>query len=200
LKRKKYFCSENDPLSNFFMVNLRVWDRVFKSLEHAYQWRKAIYLGQESVAWRIMNTGTASQAKRIADNELDTKGTDWNRLKDDIMYELLTIKFQQYNACRDALLQSGDDELVEDTNHEYWARGYTGHGLNMLGKLMMYIRDTLNGASTENYRAPANGVASPCFQCGEGNHNQQSCRHQGALQCRQCLSIGHKVKHCPDSH
>ena len=182
------------------MVNLRVWDRVFKSLEHAYQWRKAIYLGLDPVAWRIMNTGTASQAKRIADNELDTKGTDWNRLKDDIMYELLTIKFQQCNTCRGALLQSEDDELVEDTNHEYWARGHTGHGLNMLGKLIMYIRDTLNGVSTDNYRAPANGVASPCFQCGEGNHSQQSCRHQGALQCRQCLSFGHKVKHCPDSY
>jgi hypothetical protein len=119
------------------------------------------------------------------------------------MYELLMVKLQQCPAFRMALMQSGDDTLVEDTNHEYWARGRSGQGQNMLGQLLMVIRDGLmQGHSSlqgsPQYRPPANGASSPCHQCGEDNHNNNTCRHQGSIQCRKCFFSGHKSKHCPD--
>ena len=53
LKCKKYFHSGKDVLSNFYKTNLRVWNRIFKSTEHGYQWHKAMYLGLDKIAWRI---------------------------------------------------------------------------------------------------------------------------------------------------
>ncbi len=41
-----------------------------------------------------------------------------------------------------ALLQSAD-ELVKDTSNEYWAWGRNGQGQNMLGKLLMTIKEVL---------------------------------------------------------
>jgi ribA/ribD-fused uncharacterized protein len=202
LKRKYYFKGGNNPLSNFYMVKLSVFGQIFSSVEHAYQWRKAKYLGLHSIADRIMRTNTASQVKTISDDELETSGTDWKKERKTIMYDLLMIKCQQFSAFLPVLMQSEDDELIEDTQHEYWARGRSGQGQNTLGQLLMIIRHGLmKGHSTQtspDYRPPANGAASPCYQCGEENHNSETCRHQGFVQCRQCLYQGHKSKHCPD--
>ncbi len=60
------------------MVNLRVFDNIFQSLEHAYQWHKAIYLQHSNIAIHIMNTTTAAHAKQIADDKLDKGNTDWS--------------------------------------------------------------------------------------------------------------------------
>lgn len=35
-----------------------------------------------------------------------------------------------------------------------------------------------------------------CYNCGESGHLQDSCRHNGPLQCFQCGYQGHKAKHC----
>jgi hypothetical protein len=149
-----------------------------------------------------MNTSTAAQAKKIADDELDTSGTDWWKDRQTIMYDLLMVKCQQCPAFLTALIQSGDDELVEDTVHEYWARGRAGNGQNMLGQLLMVIRQGLSNSHPSNqeadYRPPANGIVTPCYKYGEGNHTSGNCRHQGFLQCRKCFYQGHKCKHCPD--
>ena len=115
------------------------------------------------------------------------------------MNDILCNKFIQCKAFKDTLMQSQNDDLIEDTNNEYWARGSTGNGMNILGMLLMNIRDSHKGvASGGSYRPPANAVTSPCYKCGEGNHNQVTCHHQNTLQCRTCLCMGHKSKHCPD--
>ncbi len=36
LKRERYFRSGKDVLSNIYMRNMRVWDRIFKNIEHGY--------------------------------------------------------------------------------------------------------------------------------------------------------------------
>jgi len=203
-KGRRYFQGDRDPLSNFYMVQFQMWGKVFKSLEHAYQWRKAVFLDLDHVAWEIMEASTARDAKRIADQKLNTHGSDWNIFKKDCMYDLLLAKMDQCPQMKTSLLESGHEQIIEDTNHEYWARGSKGQGLNMLGTLLMIIRDGLysdfqqSQTTSECYRAPQNGFEHPCYQCGEGNHNRETCRHQGTLQCTQCNFTGHKRKHCPD--
>ncbi len=110
------------------------------------------------------------------------------------------VKLKQCHVFRDCLLHSGNDMLIEDTSHEYLATGQSGNGLNMLGKLLMEVRNlTQTGQRQEDYRRPANGVASSCHQCGEGNQKKITCRHQGVLQCRTCyawdisLNIAQKI-------
>ncbi len=90
-----------------------------------------------------MKTTTAAHAKQIADEKLNTGNTDWSKDRRSIMYELLMAKSEQCPDFLSALLQSADNELVEDTSHEYWARGRNGQGQNMIGKLLMAIREGL---------------------------------------------------------
>ena len=69
---------------------------------------------------------------------------DWEVVKDDIMREALRAKFTQHEDLRIILLETDDAELVEHTkNDSYWADGGDGSGLNMLGKLLMELRDEL---------------------------------------------------------
>ncbi len=77
IKKRRYFRGEHDPLSNYHMVNLRVFGNIFQSLEHAYQRRKAMYIQRSDVAIHIMKTTTAAHAKQIADDKLDTRNTNW---------------------------------------------------------------------------------------------------------------------------
>ncbi len=170
LKRERYFRSEKDVLSNFYMTNLRVWDMIFKSIEHGYQWRKAMHVGLSNTAWRIMNAQTVRDAKYIANDELNTEGTNWHTVKYDVMYALLIFKANQCPEFVDALLQSGDEMLIEDTNDKYWARGTTGHGSNILGELLMLVRDALHSSSSslQAYCPPSNGSNFTLLQLWRG--------------------------------
>ncbi len=96
------------------------------------------------------------------------------------MYDLLIAKCEQCPLFKTALLESGEDEIIEDTNHEYWARGLNAQGPNMLGKLQMTVSDGLKDShslagSEFEYRPSENGSMHPCFMCSEGNHNSLTC-------------------------
>jgi hypothetical protein len=75
--------------------------------------------------------------------------SDWEEVKDNIMYELVLAKFSKYEDIRKVLLSTGDDEIVEVTTwHDlYWGvcgcPNCQGGGKNMLGKILMRVRDEL---------------------------------------------------------
>ena len=60
------------------------------------------------------------------------------------MREALRAKFSQHQDLRKILLDTGDAEIVEHTsNDSYWGDGGDGSGKNMLGRLLMEVRDEL---------------------------------------------------------
>jgi len=72
---------------------------------------------------------------------------DWETIKEDVMLTALRAKFTQHNACKDALLKTGDAYLEERTkNDAYWGSGSNspgGSGKNRLGHLLMLVRSEL---------------------------------------------------------
>jgi hypothetical protein len=69
---------------------------------------------------------------------------DWESSKDDIMREAVRMKFTHNLEMRKILLSTGDAQLVEHTkNDRYWGDGGDGTGRNMLGKILMEVRDEL---------------------------------------------------------
>ena len=70
--------------------------------------------------------------------------SDWEKVKDDIMLNCLRWKFTQNEDLRNELLSTGDAKLIEHTrNDKYWADGGDGKGKNMLGLLLMKVREEL---------------------------------------------------------
>jgi ribA/ribD-fused uncharacterized protein len=67
-------------------------------------------------------------------------------VKDIMMLEALGYKFTQHEDLKQLLLETGDAEIIEDSPTDYyWGCGKDGFGKNMLGKLLMLLRDELKG-------------------------------------------------------
>ena len=135
------------------------------------------------------------------------------------MYQLLQVKAEQCPTFHTGLVASRGQALIEDTTHEFWGKGETGSGLNMLGRLLMVLRDKLPDCTSPmtphfpslhtqpnhhgNYRRPfpSNRNQQPrCFNCGERSHNINTCRHKSPIQCYACQDYGHKQKYCRQNH
>jgi ribA/ribD-fused uncharacterized protein len=71
---------------------------------------------------------------------------DWEAVKDDVMLRALMAKFSAHADIREILLSTGDEHLVEATTTDYyWGRGTDGSGKNMLGLLLVQVREALRG-------------------------------------------------------
>ena len=69
---------------------------------------------------------------------------DWEEIKDEVMLQVLRMKFNQNPEIAKELLATGDALLIEHTrNDDYWADGGDGSGKNKLGLLLMQVREEL---------------------------------------------------------
>lgn len=130
-------------LSNFWLIDIKYGDDVYRSVEHAYQASKCYWTLD---AMRIRDTETPGKAKRLA-QRMDRR-TDWELVKEDIMLNLVKQKFMEHAALGFRLMQTKDAELIEGNTwgDRYWGAVYRNgewEGDNRLGKMLMYIRDLL---------------------------------------------------------
>ena len=67
-----------------------------------------------------------------------------------IMREAVLAKFSQHADIREVLLGTGDALLVEHTSSDhYWGDGGDGSGRNMLGQILMSVREELRAQEQE---------------------------------------------------
>ena len=131
-------------LSNFYWNDIEFEGIVYPTNEHFFQAMKTLNIEERRV---IANCRTPGQAKRMGRKV--TLRPDWEDVKVAIMKEGLYRKFSDEQLA-DWLLETGNHELVEG-NHwhdQFWGVCYcekcaSTEGKNMLGKLLMEIRDEL---------------------------------------------------------
>ncbi|KAJ8088531.1 hypothetical protein PM082_022604 [Marasmius tenuissimus] len=71
---------------------------------------------------------------------------DWNQVKVQKMELALYLKFTQHVDLRTELLSTGNAELVEDSDKDwFWGIGADGRGHNELGKALERLRSLLRG-------------------------------------------------------
>ena len=71
----------------------------------------------------------------------------WEDVKLAIMREAVLAKFQQHDDLWKILRDTGNSLIVEHTkNDSYWGDGGDGRGQNMLGKILMEVREILRDA------------------------------------------------------
>lgn len=144
------FYRTGDPygeFSNFAAFPIRLKDRVWPTVEHYFQAQKFPGTKHEDEIQLCDSPMTAAQKGRERERPLRK---DWERVKDDIMREAVLAKFTQHASLRELLLSTGDAWIVEHTrNDKYWADGGDGSGRNMLGLILMEVRDKLKQLSDE---------------------------------------------------
>lgn len=123
-------------LSNFSESKIKINDIVFENGEAAFHSFKDISRQSE---FAKLDPSTAKRKGRNVRLRYD-----WERVKDDIMYQVVKAKFEQNEELKQKLLNTGDEYLEEGNtwNDTYWGV-CRGRGKNMLGKILMKVRDEL---------------------------------------------------------
>jgi ribA/ribD-fused uncharacterized protein len=84
------------------------------------------------------------QAARLGRDRKQKLRRDWESVKVGVMRVAVVAKFIQHEELRTLLLGTGDAKLVEHTeNDSYWGDGGDGSGKNMLGRILMEVREQL---------------------------------------------------------
>lgn len=136
----KEFKDEYRYLSNFYPCEIEYEGIKFDSVEKAYQSAKTNDL---KLREEISLLSSPGKAKRFFKNRSEDVREDWNKVKLDIMRDLLRKKFVENDYFRRKLLSTGNSEIQEGN---WWGDKFfgvdlkTGEGQNLLGKMIMDIR------------------------------------------------------------
>ena len=123
-------------------------DGVFwKTSEHYYQAQKFM---DSDTKIRIQNAETPKIASTIGrDRKLNLR-SDWEEVKQDVMFDAVYYKFKQNKDILQKLLNTGDAKIIEATVKEnYWGCGPNNDGQNNYGKILVKVRETLRTEQEE---------------------------------------------------
>lgn len=136
------FSGDNFFLSNFYAHPMMVPFRgVFvkcPTLEHPYQALKTLDTAEQL---RVLSAAGPGKAKRLG--KTLTMRPDWELVKVPVMLNLLRIKFADPHM-KQLLLNTKDAILIEGNwwGDKFWGV-CKGEGRNMLGTLLMNVREEL---------------------------------------------------------
>ena len=134
------FDKEYAFLSNFYEAPVE-WEGItYPSNEHAFQAAKVINpVKRLEIA---AAAATPGQAKRMG-RSVNLRH-DWEQIKYNVMLDIVLAKFHQHSDLAEALLDTGDAELIEGNwwNDTTWGV-CNGVGTNWLGKILMSVRAQL---------------------------------------------------------
>lgn len=136
------FYKTNDPhgfLNNFTHAPMFIFGRWWADVEHAFQAAKTLIKEEQDLIWK---SDTPRKAKDLGQKV--TLRPDWENIKVNVMKKCVLAKFLQNHNLRFQLMQTGDEELIEDSPVDwFWGIGKDGVGKNMLGKVLMEVRKEL---------------------------------------------------------
>lgn len=151
------YAGDRCKLSNLYKCEVRVKGESFKSLEHAYQYTKALYVNQPDLAERIRASDSAYLAKSLGDS---IQSEDWGKVARKFMSEMMLDKYSRNQDLGQYLKLTGTRCIYEGTLSKIWGGGArpsdncyeTGriHGKNLAGEILMEVRQILFGTKPSN--------------------------------------------------
>jgi N-glycosidase YbiA len=136
-----YFYSIRDAygcFSNFSAYGLELKGKWWPTSEHYFQAQKFAGTEHEEL---VRLAKTPKQAAEMGRDRKRPLRADWEQVKDEVMRQAVRQKFRTHKDIRQLLLDTGDEELIENAPGDYyWGCGADGSGKNMLGKILMEVR------------------------------------------------------------
>jgi ribA/ribD-fused uncharacterized protein len=141
MKKIDCFDGEYAFLSNFYEAPVEKGGIVYPTNEHFFQAMKTLDNEERK---KIAAALTPGQAKRMG-RKVKLR-PDWDSVRLQIMREGLVLKFLCHKDLAKKLVATGDAYLEEGNwwNDTFWGV-CNGAGCNMLGKLLMQLREELRG-------------------------------------------------------
>ena len=139
-----YFYRINEEygcFSNFSKHGFDINGKYFMTSEHYFQSQKFEGTDFEE---EVRLAESPMEAANMGRDRNKPLRQDWEDVKDDIMRNAVLEKFKANEDAKTLLLSTGNEELIEKTTGDYyWGCGSKGTGKNMLGKILMEVRDIL---------------------------------------------------------
>ena len=133
--------------SNFSAHPVRISGKLWPTTEHFFQAQK---FKEVEYREKIRKANSPMIAARMGRDRKKPLRRDWESVKVGVMRDAIRAKFTQHADLREILLSTGDARIVEHTERDsYWGDGGDGSGKNMLGRILMEIRDELKEASAD---------------------------------------------------
>ena len=125
------------------------------TLEHAYQYAKAIHFEDAATADKVLCTRSPAIAKQLGSKVVNFDRTNWDCVKGTILMSLLRIKFADGTEMANSLKSTIGRSLAEAGRSKSFAIGISlnhnyifdiskwSPNCNLHGKCLMEIRDEL---------------------------------------------------------
>jgi len=140
-------------MSNFFPSPITIENRTYPTTEHYYQSRKFSLPETKDIMEAIIKAPTPGEAFKLSRLHEAKIREDWNVHKKRDMFRAVIFKFKQHPDLQKKLLETGDAILIENSPKDaFWGCGADGKGFNLLGHILMNIRQML----TDNVFDPDN--------------------------------------------
>jgi ribA/ribD-fused uncharacterized protein len=143
-----YFYNVSDEygcFSNFAPYPIELDGKRWPTSEHYFQAQKFEDSGHREGIRREKSPMIAARMGRDRKKKLRS---DWESVKVAVMRKAVHAKFAQHEEIRSILETTGDAIIVERTaNDDYWGDGGDGSGKNMLGKILMEVREAILNAA-----------------------------------------------------
>ena len=127
--------------SNFAAYPIKLDGKMWPTSEHYFQAQKFDDVEHSDAIRKAKSPMIAARMGRDRKKKLRR---DWESVKVSIMTDAVRAKFSQHEDLRDVLLGTGDAKIVEHTeNDDYWGDSGDGRGKNMLGQILMRVRQEI---------------------------------------------------------
>ena len=133
---------ENETLGSAAMQPFSLDDQDWPSVEHYFQ--ALSYEGHPKLLQKILASPTAKSAAAATKWQFWKKRKDWKKVCTVIMTRAVYTRCKTYPEVAQALLETGEVRLVENSNYDYfWGCGRDRRGENAYGKVLMNVREKL---------------------------------------------------------
>ena len=127
--------------SNFAEYPIKLGGKSWPTSEHYFQAQK---FEDPKYREKVRKANSPALAARLGRDRKQKLRRDWESAKVGVMRQAVEAKFTQHPDLRELLRSTGDAKLVEHTeNDDYWGDGGDGTGKNMLGRILMQVREKL---------------------------------------------------------
>lgn len=141
-----YYETSYFALHNFSANAIEIDSVVYPTAEHAFH---ALKFDDAAIREEIINSSSPVAAFHLGKKYKPLRRSDWNDIKVGVLEDIIRRKAQQNPDVKEALLLSGDEQIVEvNENDDFWGSGPDGKGQNHTGKILMKIRDELKASIT----------------------------------------------------
>lgn len=129
-------------LNNYYHARMFVYGRWWNWVEAPYQAQKTFFTAEYEA---IHQAKTANEARLLGQTVHIRQR--WDEIcKRQVMKECCLAKFLQHRDLRKQLLETGTAKIIENSPIDfYWGCGNDDTGLNVLGQILMEIRQELRG-------------------------------------------------------